>query len=66
MIQITKPSQNIDIGLPRPILSLLKESRRKSAFFKGDAHQVLMGGNHRPEADAGKIRVLVGFQNFVV
>jgi hypothetical protein len=52
MIQIIKLSQNIDIVLPRPILSLLRESRRGSDFSIGDTERRITGGRERPISDA--------------
>jgi hypothetical protein len=51
MIQITKLSQNIDILLHWPILSLLRELLRGPVFSKGDALLTGLGGNHRQTAD---------------
>jgi hypothetical protein len=50
MIQITKLSQNIDIVLPRPILSLLRELRRGPVISKADAQMSLLGFSNRPGA----------------
>jgi hypothetical protein len=51
MIQIIKLSQNIDIVLPGPILSLLRESRRGSDYSIGDTETRSGGGDFRHTPD---------------